>query len=57
MNLEQTHRKVSLTEQITLRILNGFDIAPEEIVEAKSLGISVEAIAEKLGVCYESIED
>lgn len=56
MNIDTTHRKVELIEQITLRLINGFGISPEDIGEAEKLGISIEAIADKVGACYESGE-
>lgn len=57
MTTDKTHRKVSLIEQITLRLINGFDISQEDIAEAEALDISIEAIAHKVGACYESGEE
>lgn len=52
-NIELVHRKAQLTEQITLRLIGGFPIALEDIAEAEALGISIEAIADTVGACYE----
>lgn len=57
MSIDTTHRKVSLIEQITLRLINGFDISQEDIAEAEALDISIAAIAHKVGACYESGEE
>lgn len=53
-NTESAMRSVDLVGQISLRLMHGFDIAPENIAEAESLGIDVDEIRSKVGACYES---
>lgn len=50
---ETAMRKVDLVDQITTRLTHGFDICPEDIAEAESLGIDIKLIADTVGACYE----
>jgi len=54
---ESAMRSVDLVQQISLRLLHGFDIAPEDLAEAEKLGVDVEAIKRKLGDCYDCEDD
>jgi len=54
---ESAMRSVDLVGQISLRLMHGFDIAPEDIAEAEELGIDVDEIRRKVGACYESAEE
>lgn len=56
LTTEQAARKVDLSDQITARLINGFDISPEDIREAEQLGLDIAYIAEVVGACYESGE-
>lgn len=56
-NTESAMRSVDLVGQISLRLMHGFDIAPEDIAEAESLGIDVDEIRIKVGACYEPEDD
>lgn len=50
-------RKVDLSQQISLKIIHGFPIAPEEYSEAEHLGIDVRAMEIALGVDYGTEEE
>lgn len=50
-------RKVDLSQQISLKIIHGFPIAPEEQYEAESLGIDVRAMEIALGVDCDGTEE
>lgn len=56
-NTKNSIRAVDLVGQISLRLMHGFDIAPEDIAEAESLGIDVDAIRVKVGSCYDCSDE
>jgi len=56
-NRQSAMRSVDLVGQISLRLMYGFDIAPEDISEAEELGIDIDEIRRKVGACYESTEE
>lgn len=56
-NTQAAMRSVDLVGQISLRLMHGFDVAPEDIAEAESLGIDVDAIRVKVGACYEPSDE